>query len=102
MNKERFRNYGLWAAILALVPMVLELFGVNLVPEKYKEVSMALLSILVMAGILNNPNTECKWFLDDSCKVTPVKEPEKLEQPAEETEKETKDKVKDEAEQPKE
>lgn len=86
MNKERFRNYGLWAAILALVPMVLELFGITLVPEKYKEVCMAVLSILVMAGILNNPNTECKWFLDDSCKAIPDKKTEKLDQPIEKQE----------------
>lgn len=78
MNKERFKNYGLWAAILALIPMVLELFGITLVPEKYKQVCVAILSILVMAGILNNPNTECKWFLDDSCKVTDLDSSKKL------------------------
>ena len=86
MSKERFRNYGLWAAIRALVPMVLELFGITLVPEKYKEVCMAVLSILVMAGILNNPNTECKWFLDDSCKAVPDNKPEKLDESIEKQE----------------
>lgn len=61
---ERFRNYGLWVAIAAFIPLVLSAFGINIIPN-YQNIVNALLSILVMAGILNNPTTTNKWFGDD-------------------------------------
>ncbi|SHI89277.1 Uncharacterized membrane protein [Clostridium cavendishii DSM 21758] len=68
MDTSRFKNYGLWVAIFALIPMVLQGFGVNILPDNYKEIVNAVLGILVMAGILNNPTTENKGFLDDEKK----------------------------------
>ena len=65
MDKSRLRNYGLWVSIAALIPMILKGFGINILPENYDEIITTILSILVMAGILNNPTTETKWFLDD-------------------------------------
>lgn len=72
MDTSRFRNYGLWVSICALVPMVFKAFGVDMLPENYNDIVFAILSILVMAGILSNPNTSNKGFLDD--KTTEVKE----------------------------
>lgn len=66
MNWDRFKNYGLWVSIFAFVPLLLKGFGVNVLPENYNEITTALLSILVMAGLLSNPTTDNKWFLDDS------------------------------------
>lgn len=63
--KDRLRNYGLWVSVIALIPMILELFGVDVMPEQFEQVGMGILSVLVMAGILNNPTTSSKWFLDD-------------------------------------
>ncbi|MGL5414341.1 MAG: holin [Clostridium sp.] len=65
MDLSRFKNYGLWISVAALVPMVLKGFNINVLPENYNEIITAVLSILVMAGILNNPTTESKGFLDD-------------------------------------
>ena len=65
---SRFKNYGLWVSILALIPMLLNLFGIKVVPEDFKEISMAILSILVTLGIISNPTTECKWYIDDKVK----------------------------------
>lgn len=64
--KDRLRNYGLWISVAALIPMVLKGFNINILPENYDQIIIAILSILVMAGILNNPTTECRGFLDDS------------------------------------
>lgn len=62
---SRFRNYGLWVAIAALIPLLLNAFGVEFVPEEYEAIVNAILAILVTAGIINNPTTVSKWFGDD-------------------------------------
>lgn len=68
MDTSRFKNYGLWVSVCALVPMVFKAFGVDTLPENYNDIVYAILSILVMAGILNNPTTNNKGFLDDKAK----------------------------------
>jgi uncharacterized membrane protein len=62
---SRFKNYGLWVSIFALVPMVLEACNVRILPANYDTIVNTLLGILVVAGILNNPTTENKGYLDD-------------------------------------
>lgn len=62
---SRFKNYGLWVSILALIPMILSAFGVHIVPEEYQTITNTILSILVALGIVNNPTTQAKWFNDD-------------------------------------
>ena len=32
MDTSRFKNYGLWASVCALVPMVFKAFGVDILP----------------------------------------------------------------------
>lgn len=75
MDLSRFKNYGLWLSIAALIPMVLQGFGLNILPDNYQTIINAVLGVLVMAGILNNPTTETKWFVDD--KTTPQIEEKK-------------------------
>ncbi|WP_096225660.1 holin [Geobacillus sp. FJAT-46040] len=53
---ERFKNYGLWLAIGSFAVIALETFGVDIDLGKYERLYHAFLSILVMAGILNNPS----------------------------------------------
>ena len=65
IDKSRFKNYGLWVSIAALVPMLLQGAGVDILPDNYNTIINAILSILIMLGLINNPTTECKWFLDD-------------------------------------
>lgn len=69
MFKNRLRNYGLWVSVAALIPLILSAFGINLHNEdKYVEVINTILSILVGLGLINNPDTNNRWYKDD--KVT--------------------------------
>ena len=45
---SRFKNYGLWVSILALIPMILSAFGVHIVPEEYQTITNTILSILII------------------------------------------------------
>lgn len=60
---DRFKNYALWAAIFAFIPLLLKGFGMDILPENYNEIWTALLGILVLAGIVNDP-THGKWYKD--------------------------------------
>lgn len=74
MGKSRFKNYGLWVAIAALIPLVLNSFGINVLPGNYEEISSAILGILVIAGIISNPTTDNKGFIDDGNKADKMEE----------------------------
>lgn len=63
---NRLKNYGLWISIAAFIPMFLKGIGHDVIPANYNELVSSLLSILVVAGIINNPQTENKGFLDDN------------------------------------
>lgn len=65
MSNNRWKNYGLWVSIFAFIPLVLNAFGLKVLPANYNELITALLSILVMAGIISNPETLTKGYLDD-------------------------------------
>lgn len=65
LDTSRFKNYGLWVSIVALIPMVLQAFKIDILPDNYHEICNTILSILVMAGILNNPTTNRRWYIDD-------------------------------------
>ena len=65
LDANRFKNVGLWVAVAAFIPMLLEGYGINILPYNYGELTQTLLAILVLAGILNDPTTENKFFLDD-------------------------------------
>jgi len=53
---NRFKNYGLWVAVAAFIPMLLQGFNINILPVNYTSIVNSLLGILVLAGILNNPS----------------------------------------------
>lgn len=65
MKCERFKNYGLWVSIFSFIPLLLHGLGMNVLPANYEQIVTAFLAILVMAGLLNNPNTNSKWYADD-------------------------------------
>lgn len=69
MDKSRFKNYGLWVSVAAFIPMLLEAMGINILPENYQEIVKALLGVLVLLGLINNPTTEQKWFKDDKSRA---------------------------------
>lgn len=62
---SRLKNYGLWVSVFALIPLVLQGFNLSVLPSNYNEIVTAVLSILVMAGLLNNPTTLTRGFGDD-------------------------------------
>jgi uncharacterized membrane protein len=61
---KRFKNYGLWVAVAALVGMILQDAGFSITPEKYDAYVNAILTVLVLAGIVNNP-TSGRGFRDE-------------------------------------
>ncbi|MDF2557812.1 MAG: holin [Bacillales bacterium] len=63
--KNRIRNYGFWISVIALIPMTLKGFGIDVLPENYSEIANTILGLLVFLGIVNNPTTESKGFSDD-------------------------------------
>lgn len=58
---ERWKNYGLWISLFALLGLLLSDFGK--LPSNYAEYVDIILSILVMAGIISNP-TSGTGYLD--------------------------------------
>lgn len=63
MKQSRFRNKGLWVAVASFILLMLQTFGVHVVPEQFNDLVNSLLGILVMAGILSDPTTG-SWFTD--------------------------------------
>lgn len=60
----RLRNYGLWVAVGAFViKMVATRYTIDV--GVWQEFINAFLNILILAGVLSNPTTENKGFLDD-------------------------------------
>lgn len=65
MNKERFRNYGLWVSLASLILLVLQTSGVGVDVGKYNQIVNQILGIFVALGVLSNPK-EGKWFTDQT------------------------------------
>ncbi|KYD23220.1 MULTISPECIES: phage holin family protein [Anoxybacillaceae] len=59
---ERFKNYGLWLAIGSFIFLALQTFGIDIDLGKYERLYEAFLSILVIAGIINNPSLGRGYF----------------------------------------
>ena len=67
LDVKRWTNKGLWISIIAFVVLMAKTFGyAEYIPENYQVLVDMLLGILVMMGILNDPNTDDKLFNDDS------------------------------------
>lgn len=72
--KKRLKNYGLWVSVIALMPMIAQSFGTDILPDNYKELATAILYIFVLLGIVNNPTTSNNGFADDKQVSDPSKE----------------------------
>jgi uncharacterized membrane protein len=66
---SRFKNYGLWISIFALIALLPEAFGTYdigfILPDNYEALVRIILAILVGAGIINNPETDNNGYGDD-------------------------------------
>jgi len=65
MELKRFKNYGLWISIFAFIPLLLKGFNIDILPSNYSEIVSSFLGILVLAGIISNPNSNSTGYLDD-------------------------------------
>jgi phi LC3 family holin len=54
---KRFKNYALWLAVASLGLIVAQAFGLTIAEDKYNEVVNAVLTVLVLAGVINNPTS---------------------------------------------
>jgi uncharacterized membrane protein len=54
---KRFKNYGLWLAIASLGLIIAQAFGLTIAEDKYNEIVNAVLTVLVLAGVVNNPTS---------------------------------------------
>ena len=64
--KTRLKNYGLWVAVIAFVPIFLKGIGIDILPGNYTDIATGLLGIFVLLGIINNPTTDNTGFKDDA------------------------------------
>ncbi|MGG0209506.1 hypothetical protein [Bacillus mycoides] len=62
--REKFKNYGLWVALFALLGMVLMDFVPHFNLGRYQEYVDMILFILIGAGVVSNPSAG-KWFTDN-------------------------------------
>lgn len=53
----RFKNYALWIAIASLGLIVAQAFGLEIAEDKYNEIVNGVLTVLVLAGVVNNPTS---------------------------------------------
>jgi uncharacterized membrane protein len=77
--KKRIRSKATWISLAALVPVVLQIFGFDVLPKDYSSICNMVLTLLVALGVLNNPTTEGKWYLDDKNQVVVEQTEDKAE-----------------------
>ena len=63
--KIRLKSKATWVSIAALIPVILQIFGMDILPKDYATSVNAVLVLLVSMGVINNPTTEGNWYLDD-------------------------------------
>ena len=62
--KNRIKNYALWVSVIALITN-LALNGYIELPTNFEQVATAILNLLMVLGILNNPSTESQNIFID-------------------------------------
>jgi uncharacterized membrane protein len=57
---KKLKNYGLWVAIFAFIPLLLDglkVYDISIIlPGNYDTLISSFLGILVLAGIISNPS----------------------------------------------
>ncbi|MCP8969732.1 hypothetical protein [Ectobacillus ponti] len=62
---NRWRNYGMYASLAALLLVVLQAFDVKVDVDLFNKIVALVLGVLAAAGIISNPTTQNTWFGDD-------------------------------------
>lgn len=63
--KNRIKNYTLWISVIALITN-LAINGYIELPENFESVATAILNLLMVLGILNNPSTQSQNIFIDT------------------------------------
>lgn len=63
--QNRLKNYGLWVSLSSFVLIILQNSGISILPEQWDIYVNSILGILVLLGIVNNPDTDNPGFGDD-------------------------------------
>lgn len=63
--KQRFRNYGFCVSFFALIPIVCQMLGIELPLGEFESMTNTILTFLVAAGLVSNPTTQSRWYMDD-------------------------------------
>lgn len=63
--KSRLQNYGFWTGVIALILLLLQQLGVEIVTNSFQTIFDIILAILILLSIINNPTTTRRGFLDD-------------------------------------
>ena len=72
--KTRMGNYGFWISLASAVILALTQFGIKVDNVHVMACVKAVLGILVILGLVNNPTTESKGFGDDKSADTTTTE----------------------------
>lgn len=55
LKKVDWRNYKMWIALAAIIPLMFQAIGVDLLPANYNSLVNTFLTLFVTIGILTNP-----------------------------------------------
>ena len=64
IDASRFKNYGFWVSLFALIPMVLNAMGMEIIQSNMKH-NNSYINHTCSPSIVSNPTTECKWYKDE-------------------------------------
>lgn len=53
--KKKYKNKLLWVSVFALIPLVCSAFKIEIVPNNYETLTNTIITILILLGIINNP-----------------------------------------------
>ena len=53
--KIRLQNQGLWLSVASLVLIILQTAGIHVIADEYTAIVNSLLTVLVLAGVISNP-----------------------------------------------
>jgi uncharacterized membrane protein len=70
---NRLRNYGFWISSASLILLLLKGVGLDIMDNQYHTVVDFILATLVLLGIINNPTTTHRGYLDDQKNNVPLK-----------------------------
>ncbi|MEG1509525.1 MAG: phage holin [Clostridia bacterium] len=60
--KEKFKNYGFWISLISAIVLFVQVLGFKVDVPYVNEVASTFLEILIILGIVSNPNSGNGYF----------------------------------------